>query len=239
MINDKVESAFAKPFSLRDVIQHRATKRYYFVMQTPDTCIHNDVASYQLKQLGLGPKTPPFFRAAVDAELHWCATEIREGQAYNHIKMADAIDHLIRGDLLETQLFPELGPYYFLGYENFNGLDDNHVCLFRRIVNGVAESEVRKFTQRDLLNNFRVHTLQTASIKPTPIKYEQSWMIKHLKSGEIYTIALLPNRIVIENTREPAYGFMMPDGRICIRSQAEVEDPKRFVRYIPPCNTVR
>lgn len=237
MVNEQ-EGVFAGPFLEREVIEHKASQRRYLVLATPDTCKAEGVASYRLKRLGDGPETPSFFRSSVDVEMHWKAVKVNNGEAYAYVKMEDIIDHLIRGDMLETRIFPETGPYYFLGVEDV-GNPSNDIHLFRRIVNGVAENEVRRYTKRDLLRDFRVHTLQTASIRPTPAKYEPSWMIKHRKSGEVYTIALLPNKIVIESTREPAYGFIMSDGRICIRSQVEVEDPDRFERYIPPCNTVR
>jgi len=48
--------------------------------------------------------------------------------------------------------------------------------------------------------------------------------IKHVKTGAIYIVSGLPNQFVIEHTREPAYAYLMPDGRTCVRAQQFVED---------------
>lgn len=52
--------------------------------------------------------------------------------------------------------------------------------------------------------------------------------IRHVKTGGMYIVMGTPNEYVIEATREPAYAYLMPDGRICIRSQAEMEEEGRF-----------
>jgi hypothetical protein len=55
-------------------------------------------------------------------------------------------------------------------------------------------------------------------------KFRRGEEIKHVASGAFYIIAGLPNETVIEATREAAYGYIMPDGRMCVRSQELVED---------------
>jgi hypothetical protein len=52
--------------------------------------------------------------------------------------------------------------------------------------------------------------------------------IRHVKTGGMYIVMGTPNEYVIEATREPAYAYLMPDGRICIRSQVEMEEEGRF-----------
>ena len=51
----------------------------------------------------------------------------------------------------------------------------------------------------------------------------------HVKTGGRYKIVGLPANYVIEATREPAYAYLMPDGRVCIRCQKEMEDG-RFIK---------
>jgi hypothetical protein len=54
-------------------------------------------------------------------------------------------------------------------------------------------------------------------------KFRVGEEVRHTKGG-IYIITGLPSEYVLEHSREPAYAYMMADGRICVRSQAEMED---------------
>ncbi len=57
----------------------------------------------------------------------------------------------------------------------------------------------------------------------------EDWVL-HVATGGIYQITDLPTECVLEHNRQPAYGYRMPDGRRCFRSQQEMEDNKRFTR---------
>jgi hypothetical protein len=59
-------------------------------------------------------------------------------------------------------------------------------------------------------------------------KFRMGEEVRHKKSGGIYIITGLPNEYVLEHSREPAYTYLMKDGRTCVRSQTEMEDG-RFV----------
>lgn len=60
--------------------------------------------------------------------------------------------------------------------------------------------------------------------------YKIDQFILHVGTGGIYQITDLPSECVLEHNRKPAYGYRMPDGRRCFRSQIEVEDQNRFTR---------
>jgi hypothetical protein len=63
-----------------------------------------------------------------------------------------------------------------------------------------------------------------------PIKFMLGEVVKHYKGGE-YVIVGLPNDNVIEKTRECAYAYRSvthPNGPRILRSQAEMEEHKRF-----------
>lgn len=61
-----------------------------------------------------------------------------------------------------------------------------------------------------------------------PIQFALGTPVRHYKGGE-YVVVDLPSTCVLEGTRQPAYGYLMQDGRKCYRAQAEFEDG-RFVR---------
>jgi hypothetical protein len=61
-----------------------------------------------------------------------------------------------------------------------------------------------------------------------PMMFNVGDVLEHVKSGESYTVATLPDNNILEATGEPAYGYVMSDGRICNRCQSEMEDG-RFV----------
>lgn len=63
-----------------------------------------------------------------------------------------------------------------------------------------------------------------------PMKFYAGCRVMHKKSGGIYHVVGLPNVYVLELTREPAYAYLMGDGRICVRGQKEFEDG-RFVLH--------
>lgn len=134
---------------------------------------------------------------------------------------------MIRGDVLNFILGED--KLYVL---SSGKVDGSWQISGRRVVKGIASDREITFDRLALLELCTVNTLQTSPIPPTPAKYVAGQVIKHLKSGERYTIAILPEKGVLENTREAAYSFMMPDGRLCHRAQAEVEDTDRFV----PCD---
>jgi hypothetical protein len=79
-----------------------------------------------------------------------------------------------------------------------------------------AISNVHPYLQRQLE--------RTMEAEARSFKFAVGDEIRHIKSGGMYIVMGTPNEYVIEATREPAYAYLMPDGRICIRSQAEVED---------------
>jgi hypothetical protein len=66
------------------------------------------------------------------------------------------------------------------------------------------------------------------SLKTREFKFLEGMELRHMKSGGIYLLTGTPHEYVIEATREPAYAYLMPDGRTCIRSQAEMESEGRF-----------
>lgn len=66
------------------------------------------------------------------------------------------------------------------------------------------------------------------SLKTREFKFMEGMELRHVKSGGIYLLTGTPHEYVIEATREPAYAYLMPDGRTCIRSQTEMESEGRF-----------
>lgn len=62
---------------------------------------------------------------------------------------------------------------------------------------------------------------------PKP-KFRRYDRLTHVKSQGVYVVVSLPNENVLEANREPAYGYLMKDGRICYRNATEMEDG-RFV----------
>lgn len=65
---------------------------------------------------------------------------------------------------------------------------------------------------------------RACSLQARTFKFLEGTEVRHRKSGGIYLITGTPHEFVIEATREPAYAYLMPDGRTCIRSQAEMEE---------------
>jgi hypothetical protein len=65
---------------------------------------------------------------------------------------------------------------------------------------------------------------RACSLQCRTFKFLEGTEVRHIKSGGIYLITGTPHEFVIEATREPAYAYLMPDGRTCVRSQAEMED---------------
>lgn len=72
------------------------------------------------------------------------------------------------------------------------------------------------------------------------MKYERMQLIKHIKTGRVCIITRLPLEktrlpLKIEETGEPAYMYieMGDDGERTewVRSQAKIEDPKRFMAH--------
>ncbi len=66
------------------------------------------------------------------------------------------------------------------------------------------------------------------SLKVREFKFMEGMELRHVKSGGIYLLTGTPHEYVIEATREPAYAYLMPDGRTCIRSQTEMELEGKF-----------
>jgi hypothetical protein len=70
-------------------------------------------------------------------------------------------------------------------------------------------------------------------------KFNLHDIVMHYKGGTYYIVGT-PDEYVIEATREPAYAYLMEDGRVCVRSQAEMEsnleggEVPRFARINPP-----
>jgi hypothetical protein len=211
-------------FLKREITRHKGNGLLYIVVQTPHTCVNNGARSYEIKPLGHRAIVASFIREQTDMELHW---EKIESSLYHPPALEDVIDFLIRGDVLN--FINSEDKLYVLASGKENGAWLIHG---RRVVNGIANEKEISFDRLALLELCTVNTLQTSPIPPTPAKYEHGQVLKHVKSGERYTIAILPNKGVLENTREAAYSFMMPDGRLCHRAQAEVEDLNRFV----PCH---
>lgn len=52
-------------------LRHPSARDKYEVLRCPETTVYNDVPSYMLRHITLGPKTPPFFRSQVDVESIW------------------------------------------------------------------------------------------------------------------------------------------------------------------------
>lgn len=154
----------------------------------------------------------------------------------NHLpSLEDFVPYLIRGDILKMKLFPEIDKKFYV--LKVMGEGPTLMVQGRFIVNGVAGNEVGAFSRASLLDVFVIDTLQTPSTPVTEVKYSLGDSIQHIKSGECYEIVMLPDVGVLENTREPAYSFRMPDGRVCHRSQSEVEEPGRFkLALIPGSN---
>lgn len=74
------------------------------------------------------------------------------------------------------------------------------------------------------------HFLQSRDdyVPPENPRFSIDQHILHVPSGGVYQVTDLPSDCVLEHNREPAYGYKMPDGRRCFRSQKEVEDIRRF-----------
>ena len=68
----------------------------------------------------------------------------------------------------------------------------------------------------------------SANQSATEPMFGKQEILKHLKSGGVYTVVGLPTEYVLEHNHKPAYAYRMPDGRICVREQEEMEDG-RFV----------
>lgn len=66
----------------------------------------------------------------------------------------------------------------------------------------------------------------------TPEIFKKGDTVLHIASGGTYPITHLPSENVLENSRRPAYGYTLPDGRTCWRAQHEMEDG-RFTRVDP------
>jgi len=212
-------------FKIRDVVYTVCTERYSIIVDKP-------MVEYEGKMIP-GYKFVPAFNPGGYEEftLPQVTAEVLMSVVDNPEKyipsLEDFAPYLIRGDILNGRLFPELKKQlYVLKVECRNA---NFYIYGRMITKGVASDEIVSFTKRELANNFTLVSLQTPSTPVTEIKYGLGDTIKHIKSGEQYDIVMLPNKGVLENTREPAYSFQMPDGRVCHRAQAEVEDPERFV----------
>jgi len=58
-------------------------------------------------------------------------------------------------------------------------------------------------------------------------KFGRFSVLRHYKGGIYYTVGL-PSEIVSEDTRKPAYSYLMSDGRICIREQEDMETAGKF-----------
>lgn len=69
---------------------------------------------------------------------------------------------------------------------------------------------------------------RACSLQNRAFKFLEGQEVRHIKTGGIYLVTATPHEVVIEATREPAYAYIMPDGRTCIRSQAEMEEDGRF-----------
>lgn len=61
-----------------------------------------------------------------------------------------------------------------------------------------------------------------------PMRFHAWQAVRHVASGGYYLVVLTPDKNLLEGTSQPAYGYMMRDGRLCQRAQAEMEDG-RFV----------
>jgi hypothetical protein len=83
-------------------------------------------------------------------------------------------------------------------------------------------------TKQAAISNVHPYLQRQLELTLSPVtrtyKFVMGAEIRHVKSGGVYIITGLPNEYVIEATREAAYAYLMPDGRICIRSQTEMED---------------
>lgn len=88
-----------------------------------------------------------------------------------------------------------------------------------------AISNVHPYLQRQLERTMEAHG--------GSFKFATGDEIRHNKSGCVYIVLGAPNEYVIEATREPAYAYLMPDGRICVRSQTETEEEGRFSEVEP------
>jgi len=66
------------------------------------------------------------------------------------------------------------------------------------------------------------------SLSAREFKFLEGMELRHVASGGMYLLTGTPHEYVIEATREPAYAYLMPDGRTCIRSQTEMELEGKF-----------
>jgi len=73
------------------------------------------------------------------------------------------------------------------------------------------------------------YTVPRDPFNVSTFKFYYGQKVKHVLTGGIYKIVGLPDEYVLANTRIPAYAYKMEDGRICVRSQIEMEDG----RFIP------
>lgn len=212
-------------FKIRDVVNAHGTERYSIVVGKP-------MVEYEGRMIP-GYKFVPAFNPGgrEEFELPQVTAEVLMNVVDNPEKYIPSVDdfavYLIRGDILNTRLFPELKKQFYVLKVEGEGED---LRVYGRIITkGVASNEVISHKKRELAERFYLSSLQTPPTPVTAIKYSLGDVIRHIKSGEQYDIVMLPNKGVLENTREPAYSFEMPDGRVCHRAQSEVEDPERFV----------
>lgn len=61
-----------------------------------------------------------------------------------------------------------------------------------------------------------------------PFMFELFQRVVHRKTQGVYVITSRPSVNVLEATREPAYSYLMSDGRNCHRCQKEMEDGRFF-----------
>lgn len=95
---------------------------------------------------------------------------------------------------------------------------------------GCDEAFAFKKERKEVEKEFKPYRQQKeVVIEPTAPIYRQGDSVLHISSANVYEIELLPTECVLEHNHKPAYGYRMPDGRLCFRAQDEMEDG-RFAR---------
>jgi hypothetical protein len=214
-------------FNIRDVVRTNNTDHFSIIVDKPKVPYQGRmIPGYKLVPAFNPGGHEEFTMPQVTAET--MMQKVDNPEKYIPV-LEDFAAYLIRGDILQTRLFSELKRQLYVIKVEGAGSD---LRIFGRIMTkGVASNEITSYTKRELANLYYLESLQTYNVPVTNIKYKLDDVIKHVKSGEEYRIVMTPDKGVLENTREPAYSFEMPDGRVCHRAQKEVEESDRFVLY--------
>lgn len=151
MGNDKTSTPVAVvKYPRGKTIRHIGCGRLYIVRQDPSTCTHNDKPSYLLEQVGLGPRTPPFYRSQADVEalwedLHIPTIESAATSSFNKFDLNEDIEFKDTGERFRVVGVP---PIYSLA-DSGEGAYVYEARNFKRFVIAQSDMEDGRFVKAD------------------------------------------------------------------------------------------